>query len=78
MTRNRNLQIRQYLKVADNSNYVEGSKTAKIKSLYDAFNMTLRQFGILRDKLSIDQTMVSHKGLYSIHQYLKSKPNKTG
>ena len=78
MTRNRYLQIKQCLKVADNRNLVEGSEIAKIKPIYDAFNMTLKQIGILYDKISIDQTMVPDKGLHLIDQLMKLKPIKFG
>ena len=61
--------------VADNKNLVEGSKIAKMKPLYDAFNMILKQFGIWHDKLSIKKRMVPYKGLYSICQYMKSRPS---
>ena len=70
--------MKQCLKVADNINLVEGSEIAKIKPLYDAFSMTLKQFAILHDKISIDQAMVPNKGLHSIHQFMKSKPIKFG
>ena len=76
MTRNRSLQIKKYLRVADNRNLVEGSKVAKIKPLYNAFNVALKQFGILHGRLSIDELMVPYKGLHSIRQYVKSKPIK--
>ena len=52
---NRYLQIKQCLHVADNINLVESNKIAKIKPLYDTFNMRLKQFGILHDKLSIEK-----------------------
>ena len=52
VTRNKFLQIKQCLKVADNRNLVEGSKIAKIKPLYYAFNMTLKQFGITKYQLT--------------------------
>ena len=73
MTRHRYLHIKQCLQVADNRILVEGSKIAKNELPYDAFNLTLKQSGILHDKLSIDQTMVPHKELHSIHQFMKSK-----
>ena len=57
MARNRYLLKKQCLHVAENRNHVEGSKIAKVEPLYSAFNMTLKQFGILHDKLSIDKTM---------------------
>ena len=72
------MQIKHCLKVADNRNLVEGSEIAKIKPIYDAFNMTLKQIGILHDKISVDQTMVSDKGLHLIDQLVKSKPIKFG
>ena len=72
------MQIKQCLKVADNRNLVEGSEIAKIEPIYDAFNMTLKQFVILHDKISIDQTMIPDKGLHSIDQFMKSKPIKFG
>ena len=80
MTRNRYLQIKQYLHVADNRNLVEGSKVAKIKSLYDALNLALKNLSIItyHDKLSINESMVPYKGLHSIRQYMKSKPIKFG
>ena len=68
VTWNRYLQIKQCLKVADVRNLVEGSEIAKIKPIYDVFNMTSKQFGILHDKLLIVQTMVPYKGLHSIDQ----------
>ena len=46
------------------------SEIAKIKRLYDKFNMTLKQFGMLHGKISIDQTMVPQKGLHSIDQLM--------
>ena len=72
MTQNRYLQIKQCLHATDNKNYAEGSKIVKINPPYNVFNMILKQFGILYDKLSNGKTMVSYKGLYSI--ILKSKP----
>ena len=78
MTQNRYLQIKRCLQIPVNRNLVEGSEVAKIKPLYDAFSMTLKQFEILHDKISIDQTVVLHKGLHSIHQFMKSKPIKFG
>ena len=52
------------------SEIVEGSEKAKIKRLYNTFNMTLKQFGMLHGKISIDQTMVPHKGLHWIDQFM--------
>ena len=78
VTRNRYLQTKQFLKVTDSRNRVEGSEIAKIKPLYDAFNMALKQFGILHDLISIYQTMLPHKGLHSIDEFTKSKPIKFG
>ena len=72
MTQNRYLQIKQCLHATDNKNYAEGSKIVKINPPYNVFNMILKQFGILYDKLSNGKTMVSYNGLYSI--ILKSKP----
>ena len=51
MTRNRYLQIKQCLQVVDNKNHAEDSKVSKIKPLYDATKMTLKQFGIFLGKL---------------------------
>ena len=51
MTSNKYLQIKQCLQVVDNKNHVEDSKVAKIKLLYDASKMTLKQFGLFYDKL---------------------------
>ena len=77
MARNRFLKIKENFHVADNSN-LEASKVAKVKPLYDAFNRNLKQFGILHEKMSIDESMVPYKGLHSIRQYIKSKPIKFG
>ena len=78
VTQKRYLQKKQCLKVADKRNLVEGSGIAKIKPIYDAFNMTLKQFGILHDKILIERTMVTHRELHSIDQFIKSKPTKFG
>ena len=78
VTRNRYLQRKQCLKVADNTNLVKGSGIAKIKPIYAAFNMALKQSGILHDKILIDQTIVPHKELHSIDQFIKSKLIKFG
>ena len=53
---------------------LKAAEIVKTKPPYDAFNMILEQFGILHEKFSIENTMVPYKGLYSIHQYMKSKP----
>ena len=74
MTRNRYLQIKQCLHVADNTNLAEGSKIVKINPRYNVLSMVLKQFGILYDKKSIEKTMEPYKGSYSIDQYFKSKP----
>ena len=74
MTRNIYLQIKQCLHVANNRNYAENSKIVKINPRYNVFNMILKQFGILYDKLSIEKTTVPYRGLCSIGQYLKWKP----
>ena len=74
MIRNKYFADKAVFTCCRHRNLVEGSKIAKIKPPYDAFNMILKQFGILHDKLSIEKTMVPYKGLYSIRQYMKSKP----
>ena len=58
MTRNRYLQIKQRLHAADSRNLAEGSKIVKINPPYNVFNMILKKFGILYDKLSIEKTMI--------------------
>ena len=78
MARNRFLKVKEYLHITDNQNLEKGNKVAKVKPLYDAFNVSLKQFGILHDKLSIDESMVPYKGLHSIRQYMKAKPIKFG
>ena len=78
MSRSRYLKIKENFHLADNQNLEPGFKIAKVKPIYDAFNQSLIRFGVLHNKLSIDESMIPYKGLHSIRQYMKSKPIKFG
>ena len=56
MTRNRYLKKNENFHLADNENLQKGNKVAKVKPLYGAFNASLKKFGVLHDKLSIDES----------------------
>lgn len=77
MSRDRFLQIKRCLHIADNAN-LGNSKTAKIQPIYDVLNNNLLQFGCFSKHLSIDESMVPYFGGHSAKMFIKGKPIRFG
>ena len=63
--------------MADNEN-LSKSKTAKVDPIYDELLKNYQQFGIFDKLLSIDESMVSYQGHFSIKRYIRIKPTGFG
>ena len=77
MSRNRFQEIKKFLHCADNAN-LGNEKMAKVKPLYDLLNENMRQFGILHEILSIDESMTPYYGRHSCKQFIRQKPIRFG
>ena len=78
MSRNRYLEIKKYLRFADNWNLIHGNKMSKVLPLYEMMNENLIQFGVFHNLLSIDESMVPYYGRHSAKMYIKGKPIRLG
>lgn len=78
MTRNRFMEIKSFLHLADNHALRPGDKFAKVTPLYVLLDEALQRLGIFHEKLSIDESMVPYRGRHSARQYIHGKPIKFG
>ncbi|XP_066969134.1 piggyBac transposable element-derived protein 2-like [Macrobrachium rosenbergii] len=76
MSRNRFQEIKKFLHCADNAN-LGNEQMAKVKFLYDLLNENVRQFGILHEILSIDESMTPYYGIPASNSSDKSQYDKT-
>ena len=77
MSRARFQQIKSFFHVTNNNDLGSG-KMAKITPLYDALNKIFKQFGILHNNLSVDESMVPYFERNSCKQFIRGKPIRFG
>ena len=77
ISRNRFRSLKAYFHAADNQN-LSDTKMAKVEPLYNMLNDKFQQFGILHERLSIDESMVPYFGQHSCKQYIRAKPIRFG
>ena len=58
MTRNRFQALKSVIHIVDNNNLPEGNKLAQIEPIYKIQNENLKTYGILHQKLSVDEYIV--------------------
>lgn len=78
MSRNRFLDIKRNIHLADNNQLDKGDKFAKVRPLIDLLNVNNLKYGIFRQHLSIDEEMVPYFGRHSAKMFLKGKPVRFG
>ena len=59
-SKNRFLQIKKYLHCADNQNLDLSDKLAKIQSICDLINISIKQFFFWKKDFFIDENMIPH------------------
>ncbi|KRY07581.1 PiggyBac transposable element-derived protein 3 [Trichinella patagoniensis] len=74
MARNRFMEIKKYLHLADNQKLVKGDKMSKVTPLYKLLNSILVKHGMFHEKLSVDESIVTYYGLHAAKMFLKGKP----
>ena len=65
MTRNRFESIERNLHLANNAQLNVADRAAKVRPLYDILNKNLKQFGVFKRHLSIDEQMLPYFGKHS-------------
>lgn len=78
MTRNRFESIKRNLHLADNAQLNVADRAAKVRPLYDILNNNLKQFGVFKRHLSIDEQMLPYFGKHSAKMFMRNKPVKFG
>lgn len=78
MSRNRFLEIKKNIHLADNDQLDKNDKFAKIRPLITLLNKNYLKYGIFRQHLSIDEEMVPYFGRHSAKMFLKGKPVRFG
>ena len=78
MSRNRLLEIKSFLHVADSQSLSESRMMAEVEPLYGFLNEKIQQFGIAHQDLSIDKSMVPYFGRHSCKQFIRAKPIRFG
>lgn len=78
MSRNRFLDIKQNIHLADNNQLDKTDKFAKVRPLVDLVNSNFLKYGIFKHHLSIDEQMVPYFGRHSAKMFLKGKPVRLG
>ena len=77
-TRNRFLDVLQYLHLADNNNLNPSDKFSKVNPLFKMINESCLQNFIPEKDVSIDESMVPYYGRHGCKQYIQNKPVKFG
>ena len=77
-TRNRSLDVLQYLHLADKNNLNPSDKFSKVNPLFKMINESCRQNFIPERNVSIDESMVPYYGRHGCKQYIQNKPVKFG
>jgi hypothetical protein len=77
MARNRFLEIKKYLHLADNYN-IDHDKMFKLRPLTNILNENFRQWCIFHKDLSIDEAMVKYFGNHCAKQFIRGKPVRFG
>ncbi|KRY99339.1 PiggyBac transposable element-derived protein 3 [Trichinella zimbabwensis] len=78
MARNKFKKVKRYFYLVDNSKLKKDDLMGKIKPLYDYLNQKLLQFGVFKEKLSIDESMVPYYGHHSSKMFIRGKPIRLG
>ena len=78
LTRNRFLNVLQYIHLADNNNLGTNDKFAKVQPLFKILNENYLKNFIHKRNASINELMVPYYGRYGCKQYMQSKPVKFG
>ena len=77
-TRNRFLDVLQYLHLADNNNLNPSDIFSKVNPLFKMINESCLQNFIPEKNVSIDESMVPYYGRHGCKQYIQNKPVKFG
>lgn len=78
MRRNRFDTLKKYCHCADNTNLPLDDKFAKVRALFDMLNQRFLNHALLKEKLSIDESMVPYFGRHGTKQCIRSKPIRYG
>ena len=77
-TRNRFLDVLQYLHLADNNNLNPSDKFSRVNRLFKMINESCLQTFTTEKNVSIDESMVPYYGSHGCKQYIQNKPVKFG
>nr|CAH7747083.1 unnamed protein product [Callosobruchus chinensis] len=66
MSRNRFLEIKKYIHIADNDHLDKNDKMSKVRPLMNKLNQNFQQWGIFHENLAIDEAMVKFFGRHSM------------
>ena len=77
-TRNRFLDVLQYLLLAHNNNLNPSDKFSKVNPLFKMINESCLQNFIPEKNVSTDESMVPYYGRHGCKQYIQKKPVKFG
>ena len=75
-TRNRFLDVLQYLHLANNNNLNPSDTFSKVNPLFKMINESCLQNFIPEKNVSIDESMVLYYGRHGCKQYIQNKPAK--
>ena len=78
LTKNRFLDVLQYLHLADNNNLNPSDKFSKMNPLFKMINDSFLQNFIPEKNVSNDESMVPYHGRQGCKQYIQNKPVKFG
>lgn len=78
MARDRFLEIKRYIHLANNDAVVASDKLYKVRSFLTILNTSLQQFGVFSKFLSVDEQMVPYYGHHSAKMYIRGKPIRFG
>ena len=78
ISRDRFLQLKSFIHLADNQALEVGNKVAKVQPLYNLLKRNLVKYGIFHKNISIDESMVPYHGKHSSKMFIRMKPIRFG
>jgi hypothetical protein len=81
LTRDRFLKIKKYLHLVDNNVAPHGpnqDRIFKVRPLYNLLGRNFMRFGVFKEDLSVDESMVPYYGRHTLKMFMRGKPVRFG
>lgn len=78
LPQDRFFEIQKYLHFSDNNDYVQGDRVFKTRTLWETCTANFSSLLNPHKKISIDESLILHKGRLYFHQFIPNKRSRFG